>query len=75
MTWLTNKTKVDEKPYTDILIYFHIAYVPIKYPSHAKINCVNPLYLYNDKRNGCNEEKHNEKKKQTNKHCGVQLDI
>ena len=39
-----NNTKIDEKSYKDILIYY-IGYVTIKYSKYVKINAVNSLYL------------------------------
>ena len=39
-----NKTKIDEKSYKNILIYY-IGYVTIKGSKYSKINSVNPLYL------------------------------
>ena len=39
-----NKTKIDKKPYKNILICY-IGYVTVKNPSNIKISSVNPLYL------------------------------
>ena len=46
-----NKTKIDEKSYKNILIYY-IGYVTIKALKHVKINSLNPLYLIFNKVNG-----------------------
>ena len=40
----SNKIKIDEKSYKNILIYY-IGYVTIKDLKCVKINSVNPLYL------------------------------
>ena len=40
----SNKNKIDEKSYKNILIYY-IRYVTIKDLKYVKINSVNPLYL------------------------------
>ena len=40
----SNKIKIDEKPYKNILIYY-FGYVMFKDLSYVAINSVNPLYL------------------------------
>ena len=50
-----NNIKIDEKSYTNILIYY-IAYVMIKDSKYVKINSVNILYLMVNKMNGYFEE-------------------
>ena len=50
-----NNTKIDEKPYKNILIYY-IGYVTIKDLKYVKTNSVNPLYLIFNEVNGYFEE-------------------
>ena len=50
-----NNTKIDEKSYKTILIYY-IKYVTIKDLKYVKINSVNTLYLIFNKVNGYFEE-------------------
>ena len=47
----TNKIKIDEKSYKNILTYY-IGYVTIKDLKYVKINSVNPLYFIFSKVNG-----------------------
>ena len=46
-----NKTKIDEKSYKNIFIYF-IGYMTVKELSYAKINSVNSFYFIIHKVNG-----------------------
>ena len=50
-----NNTKIDEKSYKNILIYY-IGYVTIKDSKYVKIYSVNPLYLIFNKVNGYFQE-------------------
>ena len=51
----SNKIKIDEKSYTNILIYYN-GHVTVKNLSHIKISIVNPLYIIIDKINRYIEE-------------------
>ena len=51
----SNKIKMDEKSYKNILIYY-VGYVTIKDLKYVKINTVYPLYLIFSKVNGYFEE-------------------
>ena len=46
-----NNTKIDEKPYKNILISY-MGYITIEDSKYVKINSVNPLYLILSKVNG-----------------------
>ena len=50
-----NNTKIDEKSYKNILIYY-IGYVTIKYSKYVKINAINSLYLIFNRMNRYFEE-------------------
>ena len=50
-----NNIKIDEKSYTNILIYY-IVYVTIKDSKYVKTNSVNPIYLTFNKMNEYFEE-------------------
>ena len=51
----SNKIKIDEKSYKNILIYY-IGHVTIKVGEYVKTNSVNPLYLLFNKVNGYFDE-------------------